>query len=181
MSKYSFLLQGEEPEYFELLPTLRLRKHGGWLVAEAIEQEEASRAQSQATLRAVQLAKRIALAKDIPLDEAFEMLQGGANISEMELLGDFTDETLGMLNSVGSVETSNARIVTTFMRCRGEALIGDEWRRVEDWTIEDTKVMGRKLIAKLMEFIADEQRSELEDNETAKKLKKTKAAATPSA
>ena len=181
MSKYSFLLQGEEPEYFELLPTLRLRKHGGWLVAEAIEQEEASRAQSQATLRAVQLAKRIALAKDIPLDEAFEMLQGGANISEMELLGDFTDETLGMLNSVGSVETSNARIVTTFMRCRGEALIGDEWRRVEDWTIEDTKVMGRKLIAKLMEFIADEQRSELEDNETAKKLKKTKAAVTPSA
>lgn len=63
MSKYSFVLQGEEPEYFELLPTLRLRKHGGWLVAEAIEQEEASKSQSQATVRAVQLAKRIAKAK----------------------------------------------------------------------------------------------------------------------
>ena len=181
MSKYSFLLQGEEPEYFELLPTLRLRKHGGWLVAEAIEQEEASRAQSQATLRAVQLAKRIALAKDIPLDEAFEMLQGGASISEMELLGDFTDETLGMLNSVGSVETSNARIVTTFIRCRGEALIGDEWQRVDDWAIEDTKLMGRKLIAKTMEFIAEEQRSEIEDGAAAKKSKPTKAAVTPSA
>ena len=43
MSKYSFLLQGQEPEYFELLPTLRLQKYGGWLVAEAIEQEEAGK------------------------------------------------------------------------------------------------------------------------------------------
>ena len=67
MSKYSFLLQTEEAEYFELLPTLRLRKHGSWLVAETIEQEEISRAQSQATIRAVQLAKRVAADKDISL------------------------------------------------------------------------------------------------------------------
>ena len=36
MSKYSFLLQREEPEYFELTSKVRLRKHGGWLVAEGI-------------------------------------------------------------------------------------------------------------------------------------------------
>jgi hypothetical protein len=119
MSKYSFLLQSEEPEFFELTPKVRLRKHGGWLVAEGIEQEELSKAQSQATIRAVQLAKRIATAKDIPLDEAFALLQGGADMSEMELLSDFTEETLGMINSGGSVETGNARMVTVFIRCRG--------------------------------------------------------------
>ena len=74
MSKYSFLLQSEETEYFELLPTLRLKKHGGWLVAESIEQEEISPNQSQATIRAVQLANRIAKDKDISLEEAFNII-----------------------------------------------------------------------------------------------------------
>jgi hypothetical protein len=177
MSKYSFLLQGEEPEYFELLPSLRLRKYGGWLVAESIEQEEASRTQSQATIRAVQLAKKIALAKGIPLEEAFDMLQGGDVISEMDLLGDFTEETLGMLSSVGGVETSNARIVTTFLRCRGEALMDGEWKRTDDWSLDDTKAMGRKLIAATLEFIAEEQQVEIAEAGAAKKAKQTKAKA----
>jgi hypothetical protein len=86
MSKYSFLLQAEEIEYFDLLPTLRLQKHGDWLVAESIEQEEINRTQSQATIRAVQLAKKIAAARDIALDEAFEMLQGAGGLTEMDLL-----------------------------------------------------------------------------------------------
>ena len=77
MSKYSFLLETKTEEFFELLPNSRMKKYGGWLVAEAIEQEEISKLQSQATIRAVQLAKRIATAKGIPLDEAFSLLQGG--------------------------------------------------------------------------------------------------------
>ena len=175
MSKYSFLLQGEEAEYFELLPVLRLRKYGGWLVAESIEQEETSRAQSQATIRAVQLAKKIASVRDISLEDAFDLLQSGGSLSEMELLGQFTEETLGMLGSVGGVETSNARMVTTFIRCRGEALIDGEWRRTDDWSIDDTKGMGRRLIAATMEFIAEEQQAELEEAGAAKKAKRTKA------
>lgn len=173
MSKYSFLLQSEEAEYFELLPTLRLKKHGGWLVAEAIEQEEISRTQSQATIRAVQLAKRIAADKGITLDEAFTALQGGGGFSETELLSDFTEETLEMLNNGASVEASNARLATTFIRTRGEGKIDDEWQPVSDWSIEDTKGMGRKLIAKLMEFIANEQTQEAEGSE--KKGRKTAA------
>lgn len=181
MSKYSFLLQGTEPEYFELLPTLRLRKYNGWLVAEAIEQEEASKAQSQATIRAVQLAKRIAAAKGIELDEAFELLQGGSDLNEMELLGDFTEETLGMISSVGGVESGNARMVTTFIRCRGEALIEGEWTRTDDWSMDDTKSMGRKLIAKVLEFVAEEQAAEIEEAGAAKKARKTKTSAEQSA
>lgn len=173
MSKYSFLLQSEEAEYFELLPTLRLKKHGGWLVAEAIEQEEISRTQSQATIRAVQLAKRIAADKGITLDEAFTALQGGGGVSETELLSDFTEETLEMLNNGASAEASNARLATTFIRTRGEGKIDDKWQPVSDWSIEDTKGMGRKLIAKLMEFIANEQTQEVKGSE--KKERKTPA------
>ena len=175
MSKYSFLLQSEEPEYFELTPKVRLRQHGGWLVAEGIEQEELSKAQSQATIRAVQLAKRIATAKGIALDEAFALLQGGADMSEMELLSDFTEETLGMINSGGSVEIGNARIVTVFISCRGEGLIEDEWQPLDDWSIEDTKAMGRRVISKGMEFIMSEQEAEAKEAGQAKKApRKTK-------
>lgn len=169
MSKYSFLLQGKEQEYFELLPNIRLRKHGGWLVAESIEQEEISRAQSQATIRAVQLAKRIATSKGIELEEAFGLLQGGGDLSEMELLGDFTEETLSMLNSGTSMEMGNAKLVTAFMRCRGEALIDDDWQVIEDWSIEDTKAMDRPTIAKAIEFIMSEQEAETKEAPKAKK------------
>jgi len=179
MSKYSFVLQGKEPEYFELLPTLRLRKHGGWLVAEAIEQEEASKNQSQATVRAVQLAKRIAKAKDISLTEAFDLLQGGGGLSEMELLEDFAEETLQMLDGSGGVEANNARMATTFIRCRGEAMIDGGWTRVDDWSIEDTKEMGRPLIAKVMEFVISEQEAETKEQSLGKAPKKAKASANP--
>ena len=175
MSKYSFLLQSKEAEYFALTEHLRLKKHGGWLVAEAIEQEEISKVQSQATIRAVQLAKRIATAKGIELDEAFALLQGGTNLGEMELLSDFTEETLGMISSGGSIETSNARMVTAFVRCRGEGFIDGEWQVVDDWSIEDTKTMGRPVIAKAMEFIASEQEQEASEANAAKKApRKTK-------
>lgn len=180
MSKYSFLLQSEEPEYFELTPKVRLRKHGGWLVAEGIEQEELSKTQSQATIRAVQLAKRIATAKDIPLDEAFALLQGGADMSEMELLSDFTEETLGMINSGGSVETSNARMVTVFIRCRGEGLIDGEWLPLDDWSIEDTKAMGRLVISRGMEFIMSEQEAEAQEAGQAKKASRKPKEVLPS-
>jgi hypothetical protein len=175
MSKYSFLLQGKEPEYFTLMEGLRLRKQGGWLVAEAIEQEEISRAQSQATIRAVQLAKRIASAKGIELDEAFNLLQGGGGLSEMELLSDFTEETLSMLNSGTSMEIGNAKLVTAFMRCRGEGLIDGEWQPLDDWSIEDTKTMDRPTIAKAVEFIMSEQEAEAGAKEAqAKKAPRTK-------
>jgi len=168
MSKYSFLLQSEEPEYFELLPTLRLKKHGGWLVAEAIEQEEISRNQSQATIRAVQLAKRIAKDKGISLEEAFGALQGGGGLSEMDLLGDYTEDALNMLSGGNSAETGNAKLVTTFIRTRGEGLIDDEWKPVEDWSLEDTKGMGRQLVGRVLDFIVEEQKSETGEEEQKK-------------
>lgn len=182
MSKYSFVLQGTEPEYFELLPTLRLRKYGGWLVAEAIEQEELNKNQSQSTIRAVQLAKRIAAAKEIPLVDAFDLLQGkgSGGLSEMDLLEDFAEETMQMLEDSGGAEVNNAKTVTTFIRCRGEALIDGEWARVDDWSIEDTKELSRPLIMKVIEFIGNEQQQEVEGESLGKAQTPKKKKTSPS-
>ncbi|MFZ9922279.1 MAG: hypothetical protein ACO3E4_05150 [Candidatus Nanopelagicaceae bacterium] len=173
MSKYSFLLQTKAEDYFELLPEIRMKKYGGWLVAEAIEQEEISKLQSQATIRAVQLAKKIALAKDIPLDEAFGLLQGGGgSITEAELLSEYTEETLSMITSGSSVESTNARMVTAFIRSRGQGMIDGEWQDLADWELEDTKNLPRKAIAKVVEFIAEEQNAETQEAMAAKKATK---------
>jgi hypothetical protein len=174
MSKYSFLLDTKTEEFFELLPNVRMKKYGGWLVAEAIEQEEISKLQSQATIRAVQLAKRIALAKDVSLDEAFSLLQGGGgSITETELLSDYTEETLSMITSGSSVESTNARMVTAFIRSRGQGLVDGEWRDLTDWDVEDTKVLPHRAIAKVVEFISAEQEAEVKEAaEGAKKSQK---------
>lgn len=176
MSKYSFLVQTKAEGYFELLPEIRLKKYGSWLVAESIEQEEISKLQSQATIRAVQLAKRIAAARDIALDEAFALLQSGGAISEAELLSDFTEETLSMINSGSSVEATNARMVTAFIRSRGQGLIDGEWRDLGDWEIEDTKNLPRKAIAKVVDFITEEQNAEVQEAVEAKKVMKKSGA-----
>jgi len=173
MSKYSFLVQTKAEDYFELLPDLRLKKYGGWLVAEAIEQEEISKLQSQSTIRAVQLAKRIASAKGIGLDEAFGLLQGGGgSITEAELLADYTEETLSMITSGSSVESTNARMVTAFIRSRGEGMVDGNWQDLTDWELDDTKALPRKYIAKVVEFITAEQNAEVQEAATAKKATK---------
>lgn len=172
MSKYSFLVQTKTEGYFELLPEIRLKKYGSWLVAESIEQEEISKLQSQATIRAVQLAKRIAATRGIALDEAFALLQGGGTITEAELLSDFTEETLAMITSGSSVEATNARMVTAFVRSRGQGLIDGEWQDLSDWEIEDTKNLPRTAIAKVVEFIAEEQSAETQEAVAAKKATK---------
>jgi hypothetical protein len=160
-----------------------MKKYGGWLVAEAIEQEEISKLQSQATIRAVQLAKRIATAKGIPLDEAFSLLQGGgSSITEAELLSEYTEETLSMITSGSSVESTNARMVTAFVRSRGQGVVDGEWQDLADWDLEDTKALPRRAIAKVVEFISEEQEAEVKEAaEGAKKSQKRNSPLKPSA
>ena len=151
-------------------------------MAEAIEQEEISKLQSQATIRAVQLAKRIATAKGIPLDEAFSLLQGGGgSITEAELLSEYTEETLSMITSGSSVESTNARMVTAFVRSRGQGLVDGEWQDLSDWELDDTKALPRRAIAKVVEFISEEQEAEVKEAaEGAKKLQKRNSPLKPS-
>lgn len=160
MSKYSFLVQTKAEDYCDLLPNIRLKKYGNWLVAEAIEQEEISKLQSQATIRAVQLAKKIAATKGVTIDEAFALLQGGGTLSEAELLSEFTEETMAMITSGTSVEATNARMVTAFIRSRGQGMIDGKWVDLDDWSMDDTKTLPRSVVAKVVEFISAEQDAE---------------------
>jgi hypothetical protein len=104
-----------------------------------------------------------------PLDEAFALLQGGSTITEAELLSDFTEETLAMITSGSSVEATNARMVTAFIRSRGQGMIDGDWQDLSDWELEDTKTLPRKAIAKVVEFIAEEQNAETQEAMAAKK------------
>ena len=121
----------------------------------------------------MQLAKRIASAKGIGLDEAFGLLQGGGgSITEAELLADYTEETLSMITSGSSVESTNARMVTAFIRSRGQGMVDGDWQDLTDWEMEDTKSLPRKYIAKVVEFITAEQNAEAQEAATAKKAVK---------
>jgi hypothetical protein len=77
-----------------------------------------------------------------------------------------------MLTSGSSVEATNARMVTAFIRSRGQGLIDGEWRDIRDWSTEDTNALPRRIIAKVVEFISSEQESEMKEAGEAKKASK---------
>lgn len=164
MSKYSFLVAAKEPEYFAVNDCLRLIKHDGWLVGESIEHEEITKAQSTSTLKAVQLARKIAKVKKIPLENAFVLLQEGKVATE-DLADEFADEILALLSESKSADTSSAKLVTAFIRSRGQGYIAGEWKPLEDWTLEDTKELSRPLVRKVLTFVNDEQDKEGESSE----------------
>jgi hypothetical protein len=164
MSKYSFLVAAREPEYFSVNDSLRLIKHDGWLVGESIEHEEITKAQSAATLKAVQLARKIAKVKKISLDSAFALLQEGKVATE-DLADDFADEILTLLGETKSADASSAKLVTAFIRSRGQGYIAGEWKPLEDWTLEDTKELSRQLVRKILTFVNDEQDKEVVGSE----------------
>lgn len=172
MSKYSFLVASKELEYFSVNETLRMKKHGGWLVGESIEREEISRAQNQNTLKLVQLARKVAVSKNIDLDEAFSLLQNG-NLADNETISDFADEMFALVSNGYGAEVSNAKIITAFMRSRGEGNIEGVWTNLTDWSMEDTKELTKPLVQDILEFINAEQEEESE--RSAKKAQKQTA------
>jgi hypothetical protein len=171
MSKYSFLVASKESEYFEVNECLRLKKYGGWLVGESIEREEISRAQSQTTLKVVQLAKKISKAQNIELDDAFAILQGGG-MTNNEMVGDFADEMLALIAGNSGTEAVNAKIVTAFIRSRGEGQIEGTWQPLSDWSYEDTKELSLALTEKVLEFVGQEQEEGAEVAEKKAQQKK---------
>lgn len=161
MSKYSFLVAAKEPEYFPVTEALRLKKYGGWLVGESIEREEISKAQNQNTLKLLQLARKIATSRNISLDEAFALLQGG-NFADNEAISEFADEMFTLVSNGYGAEMANAKIITAFMRSRGEGFIEEQWTRLSDWSMDDTKELDKPLASDILDFINKEQEEEAE-------------------
>ena len=75
MSKYSeFFLLGKA-DYMMIGDKLRLRKFGSWLAEEGWTKEEQARQRASFSLKAVDLARKIAKEQEISEEEAFDVLQ----------------------------------------------------------------------------------------------------------
>jgi hypothetical protein len=72
-------------------------------------------------------------------------------------------------------------MVTAFVRSRGQGLVDGEWQDLSDWELEDTKALPRRAIAKVVEFISEEQEAEVKEAaEGAKKSQKRNSPPKPS-
>lgn len=175
MSKYSSFFLLSSPEYEKLGDKLRLRKYGSWLAEEAWLREEQSQKRALFTLKAVDLAKKIAREKGISEGEAFEMLQSSAMFDD-EFVGSYANEAAALMESMPSNRSQTEQLVTMFFKNRGEVLQGKKWEPTSDWTDEDTKMLPKLIIElveafMMMEEVGDqkEEEKEAEDGEDPEK------------
>ena len=159
MSKYSdFFLIGS-PQYFELGEKLRLRAYGSWLGEEVWCREKQSKKRAQFTLEVIRLARKIARAKDISEDEAFAMLQAGEE-ERGALFAEFSEEVDKLMAASPSSRDQTEELVTLFFKNRGEVLDGKKWLATEDWSKEDTQKLPSAMIAKIEQFMVQEDGAE---------------------
>ena len=157
MSKYAFLIHGDEGQYEQMNERLRLRKYGAWLIAEKIQQDRLAKQQARQVLSAVQLAKRIAQRENISVEEAFARLQNQGEADNALMLSDYLDEARDMVEGGLSRNEADAKVISIFMRTRGEGLIKNKWMGLGDWSDGDTEMMDEELKDKVMLFISAEQ------------------------
>ena len=151
------LFEGTEPR-FEQVGRLRMRRYDDLLVAEAAELEQIERDRMQAMIHLIQVAKRCAQEKGIPLSDAFDLLnQGTQDPSKSELIQEYLEEmaiaTVGQPLQV----LTEAKLVTLFVRSRGEILRSKKWTGLDDWEHDDTMRMPNRLRLQVIEFIGNEK------------------------
>ena len=171
MSKYSniFLLSGAE--YENIGDCLRLRKYGSWLAEEAWKREEQGQKRAQFTLRAIALAKKIAVEKEVDQDEAFAMLQGDNDGGS--ILSEYSEEAVALMSTMPSAKEQFGELITIFFRNRGEILSGKKWATTDDWSMDDTQKLPQAWLEQVEAFMAAEDKgqavvSEEEEEEEGK-------------
>ena len=157
MSKYAFLIHGDEGQYEQINDRLRLRQYGAWLIAEKIQQDRLAKQQARQVLSAVQLAKRIADRENMSVEEAFARLQNQGEADNALMLADYLDEARDMVEGGLSRNEADAKVISIFMRTRGEGLIKGKWIGLGDWSDGDTELLDEELKDKVMLFINAEQ------------------------
>lgn len=165
MSKYSEIFLVGNAEYEELGSHLRIRKYGSWLAEESWVKEDQSRDRAQFTLKAIQLARRIAKEKDISEEEAFRLLQGGEGENSI-YLNDFAQETAELMTCMPSYRDQFEQLATVFLRNRGEVLNGKKWVATEDWGKADTAKLTKEMMQNLEFFMAKEENSQIDNDDT---------------
>lgn len=156
MSKYSSFFLLSSPEHEKLNDRLRLRKYGSWLAEEAWLREDQSQKRALFTLKAIDLARKIAKDRGIEDAEAFELLQGSGMIDE-ELVGGYASEATALMESMPSSRSQLEQLVTVFFKNRGEVLQGKKWEPTEDWSDEDTRMLTSAILEKVEAFMAAEE------------------------
>ena len=156
MSKYSSFFLLSSPEYEKLNDRLRLRKYGSWLAEEAWLREDQSQKRALFTLKAIDLARKIAKDKDIEDAEAFELLQGTGMVDE-DLVGGYAAEATALMETMPSSRSQLEQLVTVFFKNRGEVLQGKKWEATEDWSDEDTRMLTSVILEKVEAFMTEEE------------------------
>ena len=163
MSKYSNIFLLSDAEYENIGECLRLRKFGSWLAEEAWKREEQGQKRAQFTLRAIALAKKIAIEKEVDQDEAFAMLQG--DHEGESILSEYSEEAVALMSSMPSAREQFGELITIFFRNRGEILSGKKWSATNDWTMEDTQKLPQAWLEQVEAFMALEDKGQDNDKE----------------
>nr|BAR25782.1 unnamed protein product [uncultured Mediterranean phage uvMED] len=155
MSKYSeFFLLGKA-DYVMIGDKLRLRKFGSWLAEEGWTKEEQARQRASFSLKAVDLARKIAKEQEISEEEAFDVLQK-ANESRSEVFEQYATEIDELMALMPSGREQFEELVTLFFRNRGQVKVDKKWEPTDEWSDEDTRMLPRAMLALIEEFMASE-------------------------
>ena len=156
MSKYSKFFLLSSAKYCELNEKLRLRSYKSWLAEEMWCREAQGKRKAKFTLEVIRLARKIAKAKGIEEDEAFQLLQAGGEDRE-DLLKEFGDEVNGIMDLTPSNREQFEELVTLFFKNRGEVMEGKKWISTSDWSDEDTQKLPATILTAIEQFMADEE------------------------
>jgi hypothetical protein len=156
MSKYSEFFLLSSPEYCELNEKLRLRSYKSWLTEEVWCREAQNKKKAKFSLEVIRLARKIAKAKGIGEDEAFQLLQSNGEDRE-ELLQEFGDEVNEIMELAPSNREQFEELVTLFFKNRGEVLEGKKWTSTSDWSEEDTKKLPSNILSSIEAFMMEEE------------------------
>lgn len=155
MSKYSeFFLLGKA-DYVMIGDKLRLRKFGSWLAEEGWTKEEQARQRASFSLKAVDLARKIAKEQEISEEEAFDVLQK-ANESRSEIFEQYATEIDELMALMPSGREQFEELVTLFFRNRGQVKVDKKWESTDEWSDEDTRMLPKAMLALIEEFMASE-------------------------
>ena len=155
MSKYSeFFLLGKA-DYVMIGDKLRLRKFGSWLAEEGWTKEEQARQRASFSLKAVDLARKIAKEQEISEEEAFDVLQK-ANEGRSEVFEQYATEIDELMALMPSGREQFEELVTLFFRNRGQVKVDKKWEPTDEWSDEDTRMLPKAMLALIEEFMASE-------------------------
>lgn len=162
MSSKELLFKGFGDSY-ETIGKLRFRRYRDLLSAEAAGIEKMDREQTQFQLQVFTLAKRISEAQGKSFDEVISQMQGlgsAGSVQQTSYFADYIDELTMIVAMMPSQAKLEDELVTIAIQSRAEIKAEGGWERIEDWVLDDTKVLPSKFKAQVSEFIRREQAGE---------------------